>query len=1451
MTGIIITGTQIVTAGAAIVAGGSSLGVMYGAFSIQAKNLYEQRYGAGSSDNSWNYDAFLHAYVNARFSTIIGADVTKAITNSREGIQAMLGEVGNDMDISNNTYASDKYADRDMLPWNETDAALGTEIMDELEDPYGGYVTDPNFELPENFETIDLDEDAMDEMAAQGFSSDVPPPDLGEASVETVFNEAAQFLTDIKERVDTAFGRASPLILDLDHSGTIELISLANSETMWDGDLDGFANASGWVTGGDGFLAYDINENGVIDDNSELFGTADIDGFTVLREYDSNEDGLITAEDAIWEDLIIWIDADEDGYSESAELYTLADHDIISINLNATEVSATNQGHDVTHTSIFTVDTGGGAVNYSVCDVWFQYDTVNSKLTNDFTPDLRVAYLPQFRGYGTLPDLFIAMSMDNSGTGNLLDLVKDFKYTSINDIFTSDSTIVDDVRGILYRWAGVEGLTGDERGDNVDSRELGFLEKLVGDDFVQNGVLSNPLYDAGQDLQEAFHIALNHFYARLVAQSAGGALFTGDWYYNIATDSFDGITGIDADILDDLETEATGLANSGERAVFWQNVIRMVEFSVGIDNLPSGDQTAIEDAVYNSDNTLTLTEILTDLAWANPAGNSYNGTAGADTLTGGSGDDDLNGNAGDDTLNGGAGGDTIDGGAGADSLYGGAGGDVLNGQGDNDTYIYNVGDGDDVITETGGTDTLSFGAGIDSGDLTITRLNNDNLQIAIDNGSFTGNIYVSGQFDSGGGLETILFNDTSTINLTTINYTLNGTAGADSLQGVQYGGGAVDTIYALGGNDTVHAYGGNDVVYGGDGNDKLYGEDDNDTLYGEAGNDNLYGGTGADSLYGGAGDDYTDGGTGNDYYYYGGGHDTCIGGGSDEIILPSGYTSGATVYYKSGSDLTIWFDTNNTITVPSYMSSGMVMTFNGGPTVTLSGVTVIVQGDSGNNTLTGTANADTLFGNGGNDTLTGQNGADFLYGGTGDDDLNGGYGNDWLEGGAGDDRMEGANDNDTYVFTSGIDEIYDISGTEEIRFISGWTYAEMTFSRYVGATNDMVIGINGSNQITVENHFSSGGKIETLRFADNSTVDLASIGYTTYGNSSNNTISGHLHGGNLYDTIYGYGGDDTLNGGNGNDTLYGGDGADDLDGGAGDDLLYGEAGNDALTGGTDNDLLDGGAGNDTMTGNAGNDIYVYTAGLDTITDNGGTDTLRMGSGIDVNAISFSNVSTYHTKITVTASTDELTVNNLRHGTSSNHVDVIEFADGFKTSLPDYASWVIGTTGNDLIAYSTADDTIIAKAGNDTITAGGGNDDVHAGDGDDDVSGQAGNDLLHGGTGNDILYGGDGLDTLYGGEGDDTFVFETASAFNNVDVVKDFSLADDALDISDILSGYDPMTDALTDWVEFTNSGSDTIVKVDRDGDGSTYSLAQIATLTGVTGLTDEAALVTNGNLIIA
>lgn len=80
-----------------------------------------------------------------------------------------------------------------------------------------------------------------------------------------------------------------------------------------------------------------------------------------------------------------------------------------------------------------------------------------------------------------------------------------------------------------------------------------------------------------------------------------------------------------------------------------------------------------------------------------------------------------------------------------------------------------------------------------------------------------------------------------------------------------------------------------------------------------------------------------------------------------------------------------------------------------------------------------------------------------------------------------------------------------------------------------------------------------------------------------------------------------------------------------------------------------------------------------------------------------------------------------------------------------------------------------------------------------------------------------------------------------------------STDNDILDVSDILdmNGYEHGVDSVTDWVKITTSGSSSEVRVDTTGTGTFGGGTQIATLEGITGPTNEAALVSSGNPLVA
>lgn len=138
---------------------------------------------------------------------------------------------------------------------------------------------------------------------------------------------------------------SSPIVMDVDGEGFL-LTSPENG--VWF-DLFGDKNVRKWswtaAERGNGFLVLDRNNNGVIDDGTELFGsvtpqpaTASPNGFLALAVYDKpenggNDDGFIDAQDAVFTKLRIWIDANHDGFSQPNELHTLSELGIARIDL--------------------------------------------------------------------------------------------------------------------------------------------------------------------------------------------------------------------------------------------------------------------------------------------------------------------------------------------------------------------------------------------------------------------------------------------------------------------------------------------------------------------------------------------------------------------------------------------------------------------------------------------------------------------------------------------------------------------------------------------------------------------------------------------------------------------------------------------------------------------------------------------------------------------------------------------------------------------------------------------------------------------------------------------------------------------------------------------------------------------------------------------------------------
>ena len=151
-----------------------------------------------------------------------------------------------------------------------------------------------------------------------------------------------------------------PLVINLD----CDTCDVRRQTFSFDLDCDGTADEIGRLGEGSGFLALDKNDNGVIDDGSELFGTKSGNGFYDLSFYDEDGNGWIDEADSIYSKLRIMC-VDSDG---KQHLYGLKESDVGAIFLGEvrTEFSLTDKANHerarITSSGMYLKESGGTGI---------------------------------------------------------------------------------------------------------------------------------------------------------------------------------------------------------------------------------------------------------------------------------------------------------------------------------------------------------------------------------------------------------------------------------------------------------------------------------------------------------------------------------------------------------------------------------------------------------------------------------------------------------------------------------------------------------------------------------------------------------------------------------------------------------------------------------------------------------------------------------------------------------------------------------------------------------------------------------------------------------------------------------------------------------------------------------------------------------------------------------
>lgn len=1067
-----------------------------------------------------------------------------------------------------------------------------------------------------------------------------------------LFGNNLRYWLDTSLKFSTTGSFGFPMAIDLDGEG-IETIDINDSQIYFDVDNDGFREQTGWISKNEAILAIDKNENGKIDNQSEMFGSTTKTGFEELKELDTNGDGIINSQDVDFNKIRVWQDLNENGVTEEGELKTAQEAGIESIYTNSYKIGALNNNNIITEKATIQYTDGSTKDLY---DVATQYNDMYTVYGGDYVLDADIIDLPWLRGYGNSIDLQLAASQND----NLKTLVKQMaSMTNANDIYNQFDNM-------MSMWLG-ENKTGEE------------MQKLVLSKLIFWDVNNMSEFQAN-NIQNAYNSLKNKLFVEFLAQTSLADKF--DIAYDYRTDSiiysdntYENIVRntVDSDVFmasyviakmlaDDGSLDVTRLANTIKNFGYGAQLINYLNSGLKFKN---GDFTYVEGSmplyVLGTDGNDTIT-----------------GGDDADIIYGMDGNDLIYGMAGDDFLHGGRGNDTLYGGDGNDTLIGGEGDDSLEGGAGNDTYIYD-GDGKDAVLDEkwaivrqqvwkqdniysdwyetwvessktlvdAGDDIVVFGKNVSPEDIAITKNGND-LVFALKGSNNTltiKNWYTSKeqrvekfQFENG-----LVLTSEQILNMKT------DSSGNDNINGTQNS----DFIFSSSGNDVINAGKGNDIIVNQNG----------DTVY------YYNAGDGQDIIY-----DYN---------------------GNDRIKL--GFNRDRISYKRNGGDLILKFkDSTDTITIKDWFTHEAnrieAIEFLNGDVRTAADILAKFKsqsGTNGNNVLIGTDGNDTVHAYAGDDYISTGAGDDVIYGGLGNDIMVGGTGNDKYYVETSDDRViEYENEGDDTIIASSSYELPDNvenlylyadagaingRGNDLNNKIVGNDYDNIidgkggTNKLYGGKGDDTYI-INASNANDTIYEYSAGG-VDTVK--SSVTYRITNKYVENLILTGNDNIDGR--GNNQANYIEGNSASNVLRGAGGNDTLYGGGGVDSLYGGADDDTyivdnnttlvkeladegidtvlasvdytLTNHVENLTLTGtenlsGTGNtmdniiignsgdNIIEGKKGNDTLQGGEGSDTYVFNRGdgEDTIIESGSTykftDAISFGTGINVEDVKF-------------------------------------------------------------------------------------------------------------------------------------------------------------------------------------------------------------------------------------
>lgn len=155
----------------------------------------------------------------------------------------------------------------------------------------------------------------------------VTTKDGREINFNISFEMSRRFEEKYEMYSESSYVLCDPLVFNFEGN----VAELTDQKFLFDLDGDGEKEEISSLWKGSGFLALDKNNDGIINDGTELFGTKSGDGFKDLAAYDTDGNGWIDEDDEVFSELKIWTKR-ENGEDE---ILSLKDAGIGAINLGS------------------------------------------------------------------------------------------------------------------------------------------------------------------------------------------------------------------------------------------------------------------------------------------------------------------------------------------------------------------------------------------------------------------------------------------------------------------------------------------------------------------------------------------------------------------------------------------------------------------------------------------------------------------------------------------------------------------------------------------------------------------------------------------------------------------------------------------------------------------------------------------------------------------------------------------------------------------------------------------------------------------------------------------------------------------------------------------------------------------------------------------------------------